>query len=60
MERLEENYIRAISSVPKESESEWQAKKAKAISDLKREIEKAEELVSPDSTGLVYLLTVTK
>lgn len=60
MERLEENYIRAISYIPKESEEEWQVKKAKAISDLKREIEKAQRMVAPDSTGLVYLLTVTK
>lgn len=60
MERLEENYIRAISDVPKESESEWQAKKAKAIADLRREIEKAQKLTSPDPTGLVYLLTATK
>lgn len=60
MERLEDKYIRAISYVPKESEIEWQVKKAKAISDLKRELEKAQRMVAPDSTGLVYLLTVTK
>lgn len=60
IESLDVNYTRATSQVPKESEDEWQIKKVKAIADLTREITKAQRLIAPDPTGLVYLLTVTK
>lgn len=60
IESLGVNYIRAKSCVPKESEEEWQIKKAKAIADLKIELEKAQKLIASDPTGLVYLLTATE